>query len=123
MVFLANKDADPGRVTAWQCIGCGKIDAPATCIGVCQDRKTEFVYGFIYDELLEKLELAGAQAEALKVLARRLAVTTPRAGEWERSYKAFQDQARRLLEGCDPALAGDEPEEQAPQSPGGPALR
>jgi hypothetical protein len=23
-------------VKAWQCIGCGKIEAPQTCIGVCQ---------------------------------------------------------------------------------------
>jgi hypothetical protein len=26
-------------VKAWQCIGCGKIEAPQACIGVCQDRK------------------------------------------------------------------------------------
>jgi uracil-DNA glycosylase len=26
-------------VKAWQCVGCGKIEAPQTCIGICQDRK------------------------------------------------------------------------------------
>lgn len=31
-------------VKAWQCIGCGEIEAPQTCIGVCQDRKVDFVY-------------------------------------------------------------------------------
>ena len=31
-------------VEAWQCIGCGKIEAPQTCIGVCRDRKVAFVY-------------------------------------------------------------------------------
>jgi hypothetical protein len=29
---------------AWQCIGCGRLDGPAQCIGVCQDRKVELVY-------------------------------------------------------------------------------
>jgi len=33
-------------VKAWQCIGCGKIDAPQTCIGICQDCRVEFVYAF-----------------------------------------------------------------------------
>ncbi len=28
---------------------------------------------------------------------RRLALTRPRAGEWERSYKALQDEAQRAL--------------------------
>lgn len=105
MVFLTNKDAQFGRVTAWQCIGCGKIEAPAPCIGLCQDRKTEFVYGFVHDEALEKLERVGARAAALEALVRRIAGTTPRAGQWEQSYKAFQHQARRILEDCD-AIAG-----------------
>ena len=30
-------------INAWQCIGCGKIEAPQTCIGVCQDRKVQLV--------------------------------------------------------------------------------
>ena len=28
---------------AWQCIGCGKLDGPQDCIGICQDRKVELV--------------------------------------------------------------------------------
>jgi hypothetical protein len=42
-------------VKAWQCIGCGKIEAPQTCIGVCQDRKVEFVYAFEHEEALAQL--------------------------------------------------------------------
>jgi hypothetical protein len=26
-------------IQAWQCIGCGRIEAPQTCVGVCRDRK------------------------------------------------------------------------------------
>ena len=29
---------------AWQCIGCGRIEAPQPCLGICEDRKVEFVY-------------------------------------------------------------------------------
>jgi hypothetical protein len=42
-------------VKAWQCIGCGKIDAPQTCVGVCQDRKVEFVYASEHMEALTDL--------------------------------------------------------------------
>lgn len=78
------------RVRAWQCIGCGKIDAPQPCIGICQDRPVEFVPAEAYDRL-------HTRTTALESLLRMLAATNPRAGEWERSYLAMQDRARRLL--------------------------
>ena len=28
-------------IEAWQCIGCGKLEAPQNCIGACQDRRVE----------------------------------------------------------------------------------
>jgi len=31
------------RFNAWQCIGCGRIDGPQACVGICQDRNTELV--------------------------------------------------------------------------------
>ena len=85
------------RVQAWQCIGCGKIEAPQTCIGVCQDRKVEFVYAFEHEGALAQLKLARRQAATLETLVRKLARTTPHEGEWERSYRALQNQARRAL--------------------------
>jgi len=84
-------------VKAWQCIGCGRIEAPQTCIGVCQDRKVEFVYASEHRETLARLALARRQASALEALVRRLACTTPRKGEWEQSYRAMQAQARSAL--------------------------
>jgi hypothetical protein len=45
-------------VKAWQCIGCGKIEAPQTCVGVCQNRKVEFVYAFEHEAALARLEVA-----------------------------------------------------------------
>jgi hypothetical protein len=84
-------------VKAWQCIGCGKIEAPQTCIGVCQDRKVEFVYAFEHEEALAQLSVARRQAEALGTLVRRLARTNPHIDAWEHSYRALQDQARGIL--------------------------
>ena len=84
-------------VKAWQCIGCGKIEAPQTCIGVCQDRRVEFVYASDHKELLEQLRATQRQARAASAVLRRLASTTPHDHEWERSYRAIQEQARRVL--------------------------
>lgn len=85
------------RVTAWQCIGCGRIEGPQPCIGVCEDRKVDFVYAVDYDNALAELALARSQLEALVALVRQLAHTTPREGEWERTYRALQARARRAL--------------------------
>lgn len=78
------------RTTAWQCIGCGRIDSDATCMGVCQDRKVVLVSAADYDE-------AQRQIDELRLFIRQLANVEPRGETWERSYKALQERARRLL--------------------------
>lgn len=82
------------HLKAWQCIGCGRIEAPQTCVGVCQDRKVEFVYAVEHAAALAEVQ---QQASQLTALVRKLACITPRDGEWERTYRALQEQARRLL--------------------------
>ena len=84
-------------ITAWQCIGCGKIEAPQTCIGVCQDRKVEFVYAAEHEKTLAELARARRQASLLEALVRRLAHTHPHRDEWEHSYRALQAQALSTL--------------------------
>ena len=84
-------------VKAWQCIGCGEIEAPQTCIGVCQDRKVEFVYASEHRDVLARLDLARQRASALEALVRRLARTNPHKDGWENSYRAMQEQARVTL--------------------------
>jgi len=79
-------------IKAWQCIGCGRIEATQTCIGVCKDEKVEFVYADEHEAVL-------ARAKALEALVRRIAWSTPRDDGWERSYRALQAEARRLLAG------------------------
>lgn len=109
MPLMAGNEST-GRLTAWQCVGCGKIESPQPCIGVCQDRKVEFVYAFEYEEALAQVARIREQAKVFETLVRQLAFTTPRKGEWERSYRALQDQARRTLalhEKNVPRVAGD----------------
>lgn len=86
------------RITAWQCIGCGRIEGAQPCVGICEDRRTEFVYAADYDEVLAQLALARKQTEVLAALVRQLVVTTPREGGWESTYRALQARARRILE-------------------------
>ena len=71
------------RMRAWQCIGCGRLEADSSCIGICQDRPVDLVYASDYAEL--------------EALVRQLAVTSPREGQWERTYRAMQQRARALL--------------------------
>lgn len=85
------------RITAWQCIGCGRIDGPQPCVGICQDRRTEFVYASEHDAALAQLARARQRAEDLAALLRQIAYTTPRQNEWERSYRALQARARQTL--------------------------
>ena len=86
-----------GYVKAWQCIGCGKIEAPQTCVGVCQDRKVQFVYAEEHELMLAELAAARQRVHALETLVRRFACTSPRKGLWEYSYRVMQEQARTLL--------------------------
>ena len=86
------------RVAAWQCIGCGRIEGAQPCIGICEDRRVDFVYASDHDQALAQLALARGQAEALAAVVRQLAHMTPLAGEWERSYRVLQVRARRTLE-------------------------
>ncbi len=100
----ASETATP-ILDAWQCIGCGRIEGPQPCIGVCQDRKVEFVYAAEHARALARLADAEARRGALESLVRRFAMTTPRAGEWERSYRALQGEARGALAALSPAPA------------------
>jgi hypothetical protein len=79
------------RIAGWRCIGCGKVDAPQPCVGVCQDRKVELVLAGDYDALLARTQ---ELESALALIAR----ITPREGEWEASWRALQERARQVLE-------------------------
>jgi hypothetical protein len=74
----------------WQCIGCGRIDHPRPCVGICRDERAELVQAADYRN-------AEARIGKLEALLRRIAFTTPRAGDFEASWRALQADARRTL--------------------------
>ena len=86
------------RVTAWQCIGCGRIEDPRPCIGVCQDRRTEFVDASNYDAARAQLALTRRRMDELAALLRQIVHTAPRPGKYERAWRTIQQRARRALE-------------------------
>jgi hypothetical protein len=85
------------RMMAWQCVGCGRIEGAQPCVGVCQDRRMEFIYAADYDEVLAQLALLRERAGTLEAVVRQIACTTPRAGEAERTYRALQLRAQLAL--------------------------
>ena len=78
------------RIEGWRCIGCGKLEAPRPCVGVCQDRKVELVDAADYDALQARIQALEA---ALALIAR----VTPREGAMAASWSALQAHARVLL--------------------------
>ena len=81
---------EPERIQGWRCIGCGKIDAPQPCIGVCQDRKVELVAAEDYAELAWRV---AQLEEALALIAR----VDPKPDRLQESWDALQARARALL--------------------------
>lgn len=91
------KGDGPPRWPAWQCIGCGRIEGPRPCIGVCRDRRVELVEAGELDAVSAQLAASQQRLAAVEALLRRLTVTTPHEGECLRSWRALQEEARRLL--------------------------
>ncbi|QIL19271.1 hypothetical protein [Thermomonas sp. HDW16] len=78
-------------IEGWRCIGCGKVDAPRPCIGVCQDERVELVLAEDYAELAWRVE----QLEGVLAL---IAHVTPKPERLGASWLALQARARTLLE-------------------------
>jgi hypothetical protein len=83
------------RVTAWECESCGRIEAPRPCLGVCIRRPAEMCAADEYEAVRVRAEAACERAVRCVALVRRLARVTPRAGGWERTYRALQAEAVR----------------------------
>ena len=85
-------------VAVWRCRDCGGLDAPQPCIGVCIWRPAAWV-DLAWHESVRSRAAAYREAErSLAGLLGRLAYATPRAGQWERSLRTLQLQARHALD-------------------------
>ena len=78
-------------IEGWRCIGCGRVDAPRPCVGVCQDKRVELVLAEDYAEMAWRVEQL---QQALALIAR----TTPKPDQLEACWLALQARARTLLE-------------------------
>jgi hypothetical protein len=81
----------------WRCPDCGGLEETQPCIGVCIWRPVEWVeLGTFESERVQALRDVEFE-RALFGLLTRFARVTPRVGEWERNWLAFQAQARLIL--------------------------
>jgi len=75
------------RIKVWQCIGCGRIDDPQPCAGICEDRKVEYVLAAEHDRVVALLQ----------EVVRAIASTAPRENEAARHWAALRERAKRAL--------------------------
>jgi hypothetical protein len=97
-VTRMQRDDAPAYIQAWQCIGCGRIEAPQTCIGVCRDKKVFFVGKDSHEHALMEIAhlrrlLASARSQLL-----RFAHCTPNEKQFETAFVGLQKQVRELVE-------------------------
>lgn len=94
----ANDTAVRSAVEVWQCIGCGRIEAPQPCIGVCQDRKVVLVGKAEHDQALDDIAQLQARIDTLRALLTRFTRATPRKGGWQASWEQLQAHAHKALD-------------------------
>ena len=75
------------RIKVWQCIGCGRIDDPQPCVGICRDEKREYVAAEEHDRVVALLE----------GIVRAIATTQPRENEASRHWAALRKRAQLAL--------------------------
>ena len=83
-------------IQAWQCIGCGKIEAPQTCIGVCRDRKVYFIGKAEHEAALAQVAALRAQLDRAAEMLLRFERAKPRKGQGEASWQALQEEVRAV---------------------------
>lgn len=94
-------------IQAWQCIGCGKIEAPQPCIGVCRDRKVFFIGKGEHEAALGEIARLRAQLRSVASHLQRFGLAAPRPGQWEAAYTALRDEVRALVADLDAAVEAD----------------
>lgn len=84
-------------IQAWQCIGCGKLEAPQPCIGVCKDRKVFVVGKDEHERALAQNRALLDQLERARAMLLRFGLARPHEGQWEAAWNALQAQVREAL--------------------------
>jgi hypothetical protein len=95
-------------VSIWRCQDCGGVDAPQPCIDVCIWGPADWVDADSYESGRSGAVVDRGVEQSLAGLLRRFAFATPLDGQWERSWRAFQSQARPALRSREPRHVADE---------------
>ena len=87
----------PDYIPVWQCIGCGRIEMPQTCIGVCRDRKVFLIGREAHEQALAQIARLEGLLSTTRSQLLRFARCRPRAGEADKTFAALQQQLRTLI--------------------------
>jgi hypothetical protein len=95
-------------VIVWRCQDCGGVDAPQPCIDVCIWGLADWVDAVSYESQRSRAAFDREVEQSLAGLLRRFAFATPRDAQWERSWRAFESQARLVLRSREPRRVANE---------------
>ena len=95
-------------VIVWRCQDCGGVDAPQPCIDVCIWGLADWVDVALYESERSRAAFDREVEQSLAGLLRRFAFTTPHDAQWERSWRAFESQARLVLRSREPRRVANE---------------
>jgi hypothetical protein len=95
-------------VIVWRCQDCGGVDSPKECIDVCIWGPADWVDAASYESERSRAAVDREGEQSLAGLLGRFASATPRDGQWERSWRAVQSQARLALRSREPRRVADE---------------
>jgi hypothetical protein len=95
-------------VIVWRCQDCGAVDAPQECIDVCIWGPVDWVDAASYESERSRAAVDREVEQSLAGLLGRLVFATPRDGQWERSWRALQSQARLAVRSGETHRAANE---------------
>jgi hypothetical protein len=104
-------DEPAERATTWWCAGCGGIDAPQPCLGICLWRPIDWMNAELYEQERTRAVAEHDVEIRLRRLLRRVSSITPRQGHWELGFRLLQAEAQQSL-GC--ATDATQPASPAP---------
>lgn len=84
-------------IEAWECMGCGRIEAPQPCIGLCRDRKVRFVRKEEHEVILAERDALRDRLDRAHAMLLRFGHAKPRKGQYDKAWTALQGEIRQAL--------------------------
>jgi hypothetical protein len=87
----------PEYIPVWQCIGCGRIEAPQTCIGVCRDNKVLFIDKDTHERALAEIARVREELTSVRERLLKFSQCSPKNGLFEQTFVALQAELRDVV--------------------------